>query len=323
MDERDRELLAGSLRALLAAPKVDVVGALDELGWDEVLADDPAGAGTLLFTEHGRALATSAVLDRVLLAELELELDGPGPAGLDGPAPPAGPVAVLYPPFGADRVEAEGVLLAEPDPAGALVVPVPDGVAMVAAAGLEARPVAGFDPAAGWWLVRLPDSPAPHAAIRPERWAAAVAAGRRALAAELNGVTEVILEIAVRHTSERVQYGRAIASYQTVRHRLAEGHALLEASRSLLDGAWGCAGGPDAGWSAATAKAQAGQAYGEVARHAMQLCGATGLTYEHRLHGYVQRGALLDGLLGSARELTRELGARLLGGFRPPAVVDL
>jgi hypothetical protein len=310
MDERDRELLAGSVRALLSGPDLDVVGALDELGWDEVLADDPAGATTLLFTEHGRALATSAVLDRVLLAEL----------GLDGPS------ALLYPPFGAGWVAAEGVLLAAPDPAGELVVPVRDGVALVAAAGTDARPVTGFDPDAGWWLARLPDSPAPHAAIGPERWASALAAGRRALAAELNGVTEVLLEITVRHTSERVQYGRAIAGYQTVRHRLAEGHVLLEASRSLLDAAWDGAAEPTApatAWAAAAAKAQAGQAYGEVARHAMQLCGAIGLTQEHRLHGYVQRGALLDGLLGSTRELTRELGARLLGGFRPPAVVDL
>jgi hypothetical protein len=55
----------------------------------------------------------------------------------------------------------------------------------------------------------------------------------------------------------------------------------------------------------------------------MQLCGAIGLTYEHRLHQFVARGAVLDGLLGSARELTREMGARLLDGYRPPTVVDL
>lgn len=303
MDLRDRELLAGSLRAMLAAPKVDVPAELDELGWDEALADDPAAATTLLFAEHGRALTSSNVLDRVLLAELPLD----------------GPAAVLYPPFGAAHVEAEGVLLADPDLAAEVVLPVRDGVAVVAAAGLTVGGVEGFDPDSGWRLARLSDDTAPRPSVERDRWTAAVAAGRRALAAELNGVTEVILEIAIRHTSERVQYGRPLASYQSVRHRLAEGHALLEASRSLLDSAWG----DGSAWAATTAKAQAGQAYAEVARHAMQLCGAIGLTHEHRLHNYVQRGALLDGLLGSARELTHELGARLLDGFGPPTVVDL
>ena len=89
-------------------------------------------------------------------------------------------------------------------------------------------------------------------------------------------------------------------------------------------------GGPRAGrdedgstWAATAAKAQAGHAYLDVSRHAMQLCGAIGLTYEHRLHLFVQRGAVLDGLLGSARELTHEMGTQLLDGYRPPTVVDL
>jgi hypothetical protein len=305
MDQRDRELLTGSLRAMFAAPKVDVPAALDELGWAEVLADDPAGATTLLFTEHGRALTSSNVLDQVLLAELNLR--------------DSAPRAVLYPPIGASLVTGEGILLADPADIAEVVAPVPDGLAVMACAGLRVCPARGFDPDARWWLARLSDDLAPRPSVAADRWASAVAAGRRALAAELNGITEVTLGIAVRQTSERVQYGRPIASYQSVRHRLAEGHAMLEASRSLLAGAW--VDGSE--WAATAAKAQAGQAYLEVARHAMQLCGATGLTYEHELHRYVQRGALLDGLLGSARELTHELGARLLDGRTPPTVVDL
>lgn len=305
MDERDRELLAGSLRELLATPGVKVSDALDELGWDEVLADDPAGATTLLFTAHGRALAGSNVLDRVVLAELSI-------------ADSAVRRAVLYPPIGSSVVAGEGILITDPAAVDEVVVPVLDGLAMVSAAGLSVRAAAGFDPEGHWRLARLADGE-PDPSIDAARWETAVAAGRRALAAELNGITATILDIAIEHTSGRIQYGRPIASYQSVRHRLAEGHAMLEASRSLVESAWS----DGSAWAATAAKAQAGQAYLDVSRHAMQLCGAIGLTYEHRLHLFVQRGAVLDGLLGSARELTHEMGARLLDGYRPPTVVDL
>lgn len=85
----------------------------------------------------------------------------------------------------------------------------------------------------------------------------------------------------------------------------------------MLDGAWV----DGSHWAAA--KAQAGHAHRDVARHAQQLCGAVGLPQEHRLRRFVQRGALLDALLGSARELELELGTRLLAGFRPPTVISL
>lgn len=314
MDERDRELLAGSLRELLATPGVDVTTTLEELGWDEVLADDPAGATTLLFTEHGRALAGSDVLDGVVLAALEGCLP-PGPVG-------GARRAVLYPPVGSAVVGSEGILITDPAGVDEVVVPVPDGLALVSAAGLTVRRVAGFDPEGRWHLARLTDGE-PDPIISTGRWETAVAAGRRALAAELNGITDAILGIAVEHTTGRIQYGRPIASYQSVRHRLAESHAALAASRSLLEGAWSELDGEGSGWAATAAKAQSGHAYLEVSRHAMQLCGAIGLTHEHRLHLFVQRGAVLDGLLGSARELTHHMGTRLLDGFRPPTVVDL
>jgi hypothetical protein len=312
MDERDRALLTGSLRELLATPGVHVRTALGELGWDEVLADDPAGATTLLFTEHGRALASSNVLDDVVLAALDI----PATAGYE----PAR--AVLYPPIGSSVVATEGILITDPTLVDEVVVPMHDGPAVVSAAGLSVREAAGFDPDTHWRIARLTDGE-PDPSLGPSRWRAAVAAGRRALAAELNGITSTILEIAVEHTSGRVQYGRPIASYQSVRHRLAEGHATLEASRSLLEGAWSKADDGGSAWAASAAKAQAGHAYLDVSRHAMQLCGAIGLTYEHRLHLFVQRGAVLDGLLGSASELTHDMGARLLDGYRPPTVVDL
>jgi hypothetical protein len=61
--------VAKSLHELLREGR-ELGPALAELGWDAVMADDRAGATTLLFVEHGRALATSRALDDVMLNEL-------------------------------------------------------------------------------------------------------------------------------------------------------------------------------------------------------------------------------------------------------------
>jgi len=310
MDSADRQLLIESLRSTFTSADTDPAAALDELGWAEAQEADPAEATTLLFTEHGRHAATSSLLDRVVLAEIGVDHAG---------------AAVVYPPFGADHVTDEGVALADPATVASVWVQRESGLALLPSGEVSARPVHGFDTARTWWRVHVPPGTAAatpstqHPQPPPDAWERAVAAGRRALAAELNGITEVLLQNAIRHTSERVQYGRPIASYQTVRHRLVEGHAVLEAARSVLDSAW-TDGSP---WAAAVAKAVAGSAYRDVARHAMQLCGAVGLTREHHQHGFVERGALLEELLGSARHLERELGSRLLAGLRAPAVVQL
>jgi alkylation response protein AidB-like acyl-CoA dehydrogenase len=66
------------------------------------------------------------------------------------------------------------------------------------------------------------------------------------------------------------------------------------------------------------AKAAAGQAALTTARHCQQVLGGIGFTAEHALHRHVKRSLLLDGLLGSTRELTREAGATLRAkGFAP------
>ena len=66
------------------------------------------------------------------------------------------------------------------------------------------------------------------------------------------------------------------------------------------------------------AKAAAGQAALTTARHCQQVLGGIGFTAEHQLHRHVKRSLMLDGLLGSARELTREAGATLRAkGFAP------
>jgi hypothetical protein len=285
LDAATAELLAGSLREVLTKQPERLAATLDELGWDEVLADDPAAATTLLFTEHGRALANSRVLDDVVLSELDL--------------PDGGPRAVLYSQPGC------GLLLGPLD--GIAEVVVLDGsgsVRILPADQVSARAATGFDQGSGWLVTE------PIESTEDTSGSLAVAAAQRALAAEIIGACEAALALAVTHTASRVQYGRPIATFQAVRHRLSEAHVAVESARASLAAAW-----TDGGtWAARLAKLRAGYAQAEVMRHAVQVFGAMGLSREGELHGYVTRAAALDTLLGDHRTLAEEIGAALLAG---------
>src|SRR4051812_38405640 len=70
MDSETRDLLKGSIRDLFEARDGDIVSGLEELGWGDVVADEPAAALDLLFTEQGAIGRSSSALDMVAFAEL-------------------------------------------------------------------------------------------------------------------------------------------------------------------------------------------------------------------------------------------------------------
>ncbi|MFE2985735.1 acyl-CoA dehydrogenase family protein [Streptomyces sp. NPDC055092] len=292
LDAATRELLSSTLRELFAAHPdgTGLADALADLGWADVLAQDPAGAVTLLFTEQGAALAASSLLDDVVLGEL-----------------PDGPAQLLY------SCGDTGVLLRPYDPDhGTVLLSDDDSTARVLPPGaLAPRPLTGFDTAHGRFTAALPaGDTAPGTGLAADDRRRAVAAAHRAIAAELIGVSRAALDLAREHTSARVQYGRPLASFQAVRHRLSEAHVAVESARATLDEAW-----QDGGALAArVAKIRAGQAQETVTRTALQVFGAMGLTLESPLHRYVTRTAHLDLLLGSHRALTERTGAELLAG---------
>jgi alkylation response protein AidB-like acyl-CoA dehydrogenase len=156
----------------------------------------------------------------------------------------------------------------------------------------------------------------------------ALAAGRRAAGWWLAGTGRAMLSLARAHVLDRVQFGRPLAAFQAVRHRLAEAFVALEGAEAALAGAdevafSGPASDRDAELSAVLAKAAAGQAALTAARHCQQVLGGIGFTAEHDLHRHVRRALVLDGLLGSTRELTREAGTLLVKERSAPRLVDL
>ena len=143
-----------------------------------------------------------------------------------------------------------------------------------------------------------------------------LAAGRRALGWWLVGTSRAMLTLARRHALDRVQFGRPVASFQAVRHRLAETLVAIEGAEATL-------GATTDDFGSLLAKAAAGRAALTAAKHCQQVLGGIGFTAEHELHRHVKRALLLDGLLGSARELTREAGARLRAEGSAPRLVHL
>jgi alkylation response protein AidB-like acyl-CoA dehydrogenase len=107
-----------------------------------------------------------------------------------------------------------------------------------------------------------------------------------ALAAEQVGAAARALELTVEYTKARVQFGRPIASFQAIQHRLAELHVLVASARSL---AYRAAAAPNVALLASAAKAYCSDVLTKVAAETIQLHGAIGITWEHSAHHYFKR----------------------------------
>jgi alkylation response protein AidB-like acyl-CoA dehydrogenase len=146
-----------------------------------------------------------------------------------------------------------------------------------------------------------------------------VAEARVAVGWWLIGSARAMLGLARRHALDRVQFGQPIASFQAVRHRLAETLVAIEGAEATLS----LPGADNPDLTALLAKAAAGKAALTAAKHCQQVLGGIGFTEEHDLHHHVKRVLVLDGLLGSSRELTRRAGAGLRARGSAPRLANL
>lgn len=146
-----------------------------------------------------------------------------------------------------------------------------------------------------------------------------VAEGRVAVGWWLVGSARAMLAVARQHALDRVQFGRPVAGFQAIRHRLAETLVAIEGAEATLSTP--AADSPDL--TALLAKAAAGKAALTAAKHCQQVLGGIGFTAEHEFHHHLKRALVLDGLLGSSRELTRKAGAGLRARGSAPRLVNL
>ncbi|MEV0674243.1 acyl-CoA dehydrogenase family protein [Mycobacterium sp. NPDC050441] len=146
-----------------------------------------------------------------------------------------------------------------------------------------------------------------------------VSEARRALGWWLVGSARAMLALARQHALDRVQFGKPISSFQAVRHRLAETLVAIEGAEATLS----LPGADNVDLNSLLAKAAAGKAALTAAKHCQQVLGGIGFTEEHELHNHVKRVLVLDGLLGSSRELARKAGAGLRARGTVPRLAQL
>jgi alkylation response protein AidB-like acyl-CoA dehydrogenase len=128
-----------------------------------------------------------------------------------------------------------------------------------------------------------------------------------ALAAELVGIGQRAMDMAVDYAKEREQFGRPIGAYQGVSHACAKMLYDVEEARSLTyAAAWTADAEPESlPLAAAMAKARASEAAWDVCKASIQVHGGIGFTWEHDLHFLLKRaraGARLFGTAGEHKE---------------------
>jgi hypothetical protein len=323
MDADDLDIFERGLRDVTTRTTgAELDAELDELGWDDALADDQRAAISLLFGLQGEAGATSSAVSLVMAYGLGLSEGSP-----DGSAAVLPAIGTSIPPgaFDGDRLRVDGLSPAGlADRASVLVVASTGSggaaACTVAADSLEFLPVVGVDPDIG--LLRVTgdvNGAVPRIDLARGAWDAATAIGRLALAHELVGASSAMLELACEHARDRVQFDRPIATFQAVRHRLADTLVAIAMADAMLDAAW-LDPGPE---TAAMAKAVAGRQAKTAARHCQQVLAGIGFTVEHPFHLYLRRTLVLDALLATAASLTTSLGEGIIGSRRLPPLLPL
>jgi alkylation response protein AidB-like acyl-CoA dehydrogenase len=144
---------------------------------------------------------------------------------------------------------------------------------------------------------------------------AALAAGWICLSAEALGGAQETLDRTVAYSRERVQFGRAIGSFQAYKHRLADMMVEIEQARSAVYWA-ACAldeGSEEATLALHAAKSFCADTYHMCAGNMIQLHGGIGFTWEHDAHLFFKRARSILTLLGDG-QWHREQVARLIMG---------
>ncbi len=132
------------------------------------------------------------------------------------------------------------------------------------------------------------------------------------VAAMALGVSGRALSMSAEYTTSRQQFGRPIASFQAVGHRLADAYVDVEAMRlSLLQAVWLMDTDRPAGTEAAVAKWWSADAGHRVAHAAQHVHGGVGVDLSYPLFRYFRWSKHLEMTMGPATAQLRRIGSAL------------
>jgi alkylation response protein AidB-like acyl-CoA dehydrogenase len=139
-------------------------------------------------------------------------------------------------------------------------------------------------------------------------------AGWLVAAAEALGGAQACLDQTIAYANQRIQFGRAIGSFQAYKHRLADMMIEIEQARSAVW--WAACAMDEASDESAIAlhgaKSFATDTFAMCAGNMIQLHGGIGFTWDHDAHLFFKRSRALQSMLGS-NNWHREQVARLIG----------
>lgn len=140
--------------------------------------------------------------------------------------------------------------------------------------------------------------------------------GAIAVCADALGAAEHMLEVSSAYAKQRMQFGRAIGSFQAVKHHCANMLVAVEASRAAVAYAAQVLDDPseNVDMAASVAKSFVGPACADSCQLAVQVHGGIGFTWEHDAHLYLKRAKLDEALFGTASWHRRRVAAAVLGG---------
>jgi alkylation response protein AidB-like acyl-CoA dehydrogenase len=341
----------GAREALEGGALPDLWPTVVEAGWPGLLVDEEhggAGLGAfdamLVAQECGRVLAAAPLLGLLpasgllqAAADDALEAVAAGdvrPAWL--PARPPGDLVEGWTAdartgkrrapapratVDGDRVSFTGEVAWVPDAPGAdllVVVGVDEAgtpvVGAVEAGAATVEALTRYDATRSLGHVALDGAAGRRLEVSEEQLARAWYLAQALLAAESLGSVETALEMAVQYAKERFTFGRAIGSYQAIKHGLTEVLRRQENARSLLYYAgWAFDDRPEEfALAASAARSAAGSALDFAARQNIVTHGGIGATWEHDAPLFFRRAQLSRRLLGGAGDATDRVAAELL-----------
>ena len=195
------------------------------------------------------------------------------------------------------------------------------------APGVARRPVPSLDrsrPQAEVRFDQVPCAPLPGATGATD-WQDVRAVLERAavpLAFEQLGCAQAALEMARDYALERYAFGRPIASFQAIKHKLADVYMNIELARShAWYAAWALeANAPDLPLAAAAARVAASEAAWLATKENIQTHGGMGYTWDLDCHLYYRRAKHLSLVLGGVREWKTRLIDTLVPRTAAPAM---
>ncbi len=170
--------------------------------------------------------------------------------------------------------------------------------------GVKRQVIATLDPTRSHASIRFNDAPAELLGKEGKGWGQTQRLFDRAavlFSFEQVGGAQAALNMAKQYALGRFAFGRPIASFQAIKHKLADMYiANTLAHSNCYYGAWALSTDADElPIAAATARVSATEAFHESAKENIQTHGGMGFTWEFDCHMYYRRAKLLSVNLGS------------------------